>query len=204
MGAVAEDALPVYSTANSLQHLQHLPPSLVRRRKLIVAVILFFGLSSLIFCNLRLFVRQPAQVPITLDIDSHPTIALSPLELEAEKVYHLGSLSLPDYNSSLQAFIDATFPSPLKLRLSKQLHRFLDFESADSLPQRPKIIWQTNNYQSDNTITQSWRWLNPDYEYHFLYDEDAEEWVKRHFKDSAIEWTWNFLPQAVLVSTVDV
>lgn len=203
MGTVAEDAIPVYSTGDHFQHFQLLPASSIRRRRLVVAVVSFVGLASFVFYNLYLFVRQPRQVPITIEIDPDPTVALSSLGLEAEKVYHLGSLSLPDYNSSLQAFIDTAFPSALKPQLSKQLHRFLDFESSDPLPERPKVIWQTNDIRPDTKLTQSWSRLNPDNDYRFLYDDDAEEWIKRHFKNSLIEWTWNFLPHAVLVSYLE-
>lgn len=198
MGTVAEAALPLYSS----NHLQLLPTSSVRRRRFITAVVLLAGFASLVFCHHYLFVRQrPAHVPLSIDIDPDPTVALSPLGLEAEKVYHLGSLSISDYNSSLQAFIDAAFPLPLKARLSKQLHRYLDLDSSEPLPERPNTIWQTNDILPVNKDTQSWQYTNPDYKHNFLYDDDAQKWVHQHFKNSAIEWTWNTLPHAVLVST---
>ncbi|KAF8514503.1 nucleotide-diphospho-sugar transferase [Gautieria morchelliformis] len=195
MDTVADEALPVCSASKPLQLLQS---SSLRRRKLIVALAFFAGLVYIVSGRLTLFVRQRTPVPIALDDNPLPTVALSSLGLEAEEVYHLGSLSLPSYKSSLQAFIDTAFPSSLKARLSSQLDRFLDFESSDPLPERPKHIWQTNDILPPKPGPKTWPDLNPDHEYHFLYDDDADEWVRRNFKDSAIEWTWNFLPHAVL------
>ena len=194
-----QDVLPVYS---SPKHL--LPTSSVRRRRLVAALFLFAGLVYLLFgkFRVRLVVEEDTTpVPLLPDPDPRPTVVLSPLGIEAEEAYHLGSLSLPDYNSSLQAFIDTAFPSPLKARLSGQLHRFLDLESSEPLPELPKIIWQTNDIQPVKWDVESWRHYNPDYEYRFLHDDDAEEWVRKNFKDSAIEWTWNNLPHAVMVSS---
>jgi mannosyltransferase OCH1-like enzyme len=199
MDTVADETLPVCSASKPLQLL---PSSSVRRRRLIVALALFAGLVYIVSGRLTLFVQQPTPVLIPLDDDALPTAALSSLGLEAEEVYHLGSLSLPSYKSSLQAFIDAAFPSSLKARLSSQLDRFLDFESSDPFPERPKLIWQTNDVLPPKPWPKTWPGSNPDHEYHFLYDDDAEEWVRRNFKGSAIEWTWDFLPHAVLVSAL--
>lgn len=199
MRAVTQELLPLDS---SPKFLQLLPTNSVRRRRLIVVVFLVLGVVYLLFRGLRSYVRQntPQDVLLLPDVGPRPTVALSPLGLEADDAYHLGSLSLTDYTHALQAFIDTAFPPRLKGQLSKQLHRFLDLESADPLPERPKIIWQTNDILPVDRAVQSWQELNPDYEYRFLHDEDSEEWVQQNFKGSVIEWTWNKLPHPVMVS----
>ncbi|KAF8591965.1 glycosyltransferase family 32 protein [Ramaria rubella] len=189
-----QDALPIHS-GRIPKHVH--TPSL-RRRRLIISILTFSALCFLVFgSHYLLFGRQTHYVTVVFE-DPRPTVALSSLGLEAEHSYHLGTLSLSDYRISLHSFLNAAFPSRLKSHLTSVVSRFLEFNSTEPLPERPKIIWQTNDVRPLNKQTQSWQERNLDYEYRFLYDDDAEKWVNKNFKGSAIEWTWNFLPEAVM------
>lgn len=196
-GNVIHGVLPIYSSS---KHTSLFSPSLGRGR-FTITIFTFASIVALLVWGHRLLVQPHVSLhPLLFDDHSPSTVALTPLGLEAEEVYNLGSLSRPVYQTSLDSFIISAFPSHLRSQLTKSLHQFLDFESMDTLRERPKIVWQTYNMQPQNKRTQSWQNLNKDHEYHFLNDEDAEEWVRRTFNGSAIEWTWNFLPQPVMVS----
>jgi len=143
---------------------------------------------------------EEAQLHIEEEPETPLKDALTSLGLEADQSYKLGSINPQYYQASLEGFIDAAFPKSLKSTLKKQLSRYLTITSPQKLPKRPQTIWQTNDVYPINSKTQSWDRLNKGHRIRFMNDEDADEWVRKIFKGSAIEWTWDHLPHIVMVS----
>ncbi|KIJ45767.1 glycosyltransferase family 32 protein [Sphaerobolus stellatus SS14] len=198
-------------------HTHPIPRSRLKGRRILFAVLVGITFVALISWRHQLHDRfLPSDVAKeTVDKLNHLPLAeptptadpelpvstatpLSNLGLDADNSYKIGSTSLPYYEASLEGFIDTAFPAGLKLRLMKQLELYLSTDPNTKLPARPKTIYQTNDVQTDSKNTRSWRALNDGYNYRFMNDDEADEWVRKKFGGSDIEWTWDHLPHIVM------
>jgi len=70
---------------------------------------------------------------------------------------------------------------------------------TDTLGDIPKVIWQTarNLHGRSSMLSNSWRALNPDWEYRFLDDDAAEQFMRKHFDDDTLRAYTSF-PLAVM------
>ncbi|KAG9118281.1 membrane-bound alpha-1,6- mannosyltransferase Initiation-specific, partial [Ceratobasidium sp. 392] len=127
------------------------------------------------------------------------TEPLSPLGLEADKTFHLGSTSKERYKAELEQFATRTFPKWLRKRAHKSIELYLgDSVDITRLPSVPHKIYQTAKrepYWTDQRL-RSWQGI-PGYEYHFFDDPKADKWVRRTFGGTEVELVWNKLGTGV-------
>lgn len=200
----AERILPSFSTSKHVS----VSPS---RRQLRIGVFILVFIALIVFASSHFRPIHVEKIPLPSTYLSRPEgnvsdmytpdplHPLSTLGPKADQVYKLGSLSPTFYRESLGSFISEAFPLSLQSQLNFQLNQYLD-DPSKNLPKIPKIIWQTFDIYPETSDVRSWQSQNQGYDYRFLKDDDADEWVKRNLKGSRIEELWNKLPHFILKS----
>ncbi|KEP54380.1 rhomboid family protein [Rhizoctonia solani 123E] len=117
---------------------------------------------------------------------------LTPLGLEADRSFHLGSTSKAVYKAELEQFIQRAFPGWLQERAHASLELYLgDNTKALTLPEIPHKIYQTSKTEPRGDWKSS-TWQNiPGYTYWFFDDELADKWVRDVFGGTEMEKVWD-------------
>ncbi|QRW00375.1 glycosyltransferase family 32 protein [Ceratobasidium sp. AG-Ba] len=129
---------------------------------------------------------------------------LTPLGLEADRSFHLGSTSKARYKAELEHFVTRVFPKRLRKRAHASIELYLG-ESTDltTLPQITHRIYQTAKkepYWTDQRF-RSWRDV-PGYSYYFFDDSKADKWIRNTFGGTEIEIVWEKLGAGIKASVV--
>ncbi|QRW14891.1 glycosyltransferase family 32 protein [Ceratobasidium sp. AG-Ba] len=120
---------------------------------------------------------------------------LTPLGLEADRSFHLGSTSKARYKAELEHFVTRAFPKRLRKRAHASIELYLG-QSTDltTLPQITHRIYQIAKkepYWTDQRF-RSWRDI-PGYSYYFFDDSKADKWIRNTFGGTEIEIVWEKL-----------
>ncbi|CUA72425.1 alpha 1,6-mannosyltransferase [Rhizoctonia solani] len=124
--------------------------------------------------------------------DIQSTAPLTPLGLEADRSFHLGSVSKAAYKAELEQFVQRAFPKWLQERAHASLELYLgDNTKALTLPEVPHKIYQTAKKDPRGDWKSS-TWRNiPGYTYWFFNDESADKWVRDVFGGTEMEKVWD-------------
>ncbi|WRT70510.1 uncharacterized protein IL334_007508 [Kwoniella shivajii] len=160
--------------------------------------------SEKILAGLRRFPENPS-----IDETIPP---LSSLGHFADNIYSIGPLTMNDYMAQMREFANIAFPKPLSGKLVDGLKRYLDDNSNESGVQKQKESWETNKkiWQTDkdsrrveSNEVKSWKdgkASDEGWEWEFLNDQDAEQYVNKKLAASRFQEVWDILPSGILRS----
>ncbi|KAF8610649.1 hypothetical protein BDV93DRAFT_601630 [Ceratobasidium sp. AG-I] len=117
---------------------------------------------------------------------------LTPLGLEADRSFRLGSTSKAAYKVELERFVARAFPVWLRDRARASIEMYLgDASAALTLPEIPHKIYQTAKVEPHwGWSTSTWRGI-PEYTHFFFDDASADKWVRDVFNGTEIQLVWD-------------